>query len=74
MIRYIHRPFTVEGENVKASCDKDGKVTFVQVNVHEGEEVEDIIIIPASFVYTVANMLKDTVKRKLIADGEEVKV
>ena len=64
-IRYVHSPFSVthvdtEKESLSASCDKDGRITIVHTD--KITEEYDEVTFSASFIFKLANMLRDTRK------------
>jgi hypothetical protein len=70
--RYIHSPFSIEhNENVKASCDKDGKVTITVLE--PGKEEYDEVIVPASLIFRLESMLRDTRKVRWVPREEQEK-
>lgn len=70
--RYIHSPFSIEhNEQVKASCDKDGKVT---ITVASGVDEYDEVVVPASLIFRLSEMLIDTRKVRWIPREEAAKL
>ena len=71
VLRHFHAPTTVEDPNdpkTKAQIKEDGRVIISQ----DGEDdAFDEVNIPASFIFTIANMLNITKKTKMI-DKEEI--
>lgn len=58
---YTHSPFSMEHNEFKISCTKDGKVTLEKKSVENGEEVVDSIEdIPALLFIRVTKMLEST--------------
>lgn len=67
--RYVHSPFSIEhNENVKASCDKDGKVTITVTE--RGKEEYDEVVVPASLIFRLQSMLQDTRKIRWVSKEE----
>lgn len=71
--RYVHSPFSIEhNENVKASCDKTGKVTITVSQ--PGIEEYDEVVVPASLIFRLSEMLIDTRKVRWIPKEEADKL
>ncbi len=67
--RYIHKPFTVEhSDTITASGDRDGRVT---ITVQEkGKDEYDQVVVPASCIFNLAQMLTDTRKIRWMDKAE----
>jgi DNA/RNA endonuclease G (NUC1) len=62
--RYSHQPLTIEHYGIHAQIKENGKVVISSgvVTNSDGTEEFDEIEIPASLVFKLANLLKDTRK------------
>lgn len=69
--RYVHQPMTIEHNGINASIQKNGKVTISKVAKVEGDEVEyDEIEVPASLIFKLGNLLRDTRKVDYVTISE----
>jgi len=58
---YSHSPFSMEHNEFKITCSKDGKLSLEKNSTEGGEEVNDIIEeIPALLFIRVTKMLEAT--------------
>jgi hypothetical protein len=67
--RYVHSPLTVEHNGIQASIKANGKVVISGEprHVQDSDEMEyDEIEIPASLIFKLANLLRDTRQVKYV--------
>lgn len=67
--RYVHSPITIEHNGIHASIKENGKIELKgkpEVNPDSKEVEYDEIEIPASLVFKLSRLLKDT--RKMVYD------
>ena len=63
--RFSHPEIEIEHNNFKANIHKDGKVTISNHDSSEESEYDEITI-PASLIFKLANVLKNTRKVEYI--------
>ena len=80
-IFYSHSPVAVEvDDNTSFAISKEGRVTISVKSVEKDpdsgieSDVLDEITVPASLIYKIMNMIKNTQKRKKMSTEEYVKV
>lgn len=71
---YVHQPLTIEHFGIQASIRENGKVLLSKVagvSPDNPEEVEvDEIEIPASLIFKLGNLLRDTRQVKFVTVAE----
>lgn len=63
MRRYVHSPFTLNEKETEIKVSEDGKVTIIQ---NHADDTFEEITIPASLIFKIGNMLKNTRKVHIV--------
>ncbi len=66
--RYVHQPLTIDHYGIHCKIQENGKVVITGVPNSDGEY--DEVEVPASLVFKLANLLKDTRTIQFVASDK----